>query len=239
MKAFNFLILLYLITLSGAFGQDNLNVLVITGGHEFERTQFFEMMDSFENIDYQEVIQPEANQSYTSVADKYDAIIFYDMVQKITEEQKKDLLALTNEGIGMVFLHHSLVSYNHWDQFLQLIGGRYHQDAYQKDGKTIPGSTYRHDVQIPVKIEAQEHPVTNNLDDFILFDEVYGGFSVLPTVTPLLSTTHPESSEIIGWAHSYNNSRVVYLQPGHDHHAYENANYRTLVINAIRWVHQK
>jgi type 1 glutamine amidotransferase len=55
----------------------------------------------------------------------------------------------------------------------------------------------------------------------------------------LLSTSHPESGEIIGWTHLYGDSPIVYIQPGHDHHAYENPNYRHLVRQAIEWINDQ
>ena len=64
---------------------------------------------------------------------------------------------------------------------------------------------------------------------------MYGNFKVLPNVTPLLKTDHPESGEIIGWANKYGAAKIVFLQMGHDHHAYENENYKTLVLQAIKW----
>ena len=42
-------------------------------------------------------------------------------------------------------------------------------------------------------------------------------------------------NKLIGWAKTYEAARVVYLQLGHDHFAYENPNYRQLLRQAIRW----
>ena len=69
----------------------------------------------------------------------------------------------------------------------------------------------------------------------MIHDEVYGNFTVLPTVHPLLSTTHPESSELIGWVNPYGNSRIVYIQLGHDKQAWQDANFMRLVKQAINW----
>ncbi|HNU99585.1 MAG TPA: ThuA domain-containing protein [Verrucomicrobiota bacterium] len=40
----------------------------------------------------------------------------------------------------------------------------------------------------------------------------------------------------MAWAKTYEAARVVYIQLGHDHLAYENPSFRRLVANAIRWV---
>jgi trehalose utilization protein len=73
----------------------------------------------------------------------------------------------------------------------------------------------------------------------VIHDEAYGGFNVLPDVHPLLSTTHEENGNILAWSHTYKNSRIVYLQLGHDHFAYEDENYRQLLKQAIDWVNKK
>lgn len=205
-------------------------VLIITGGHEFEREAFFEMFEEMPGVDYQEVIHPEANQIYDSILlDQIDVLLFYDMVQEIEETEKEAFIKLLEEGKGILFLHHSLVNYQEWEEFETIIGGRY---ILSDQG----GSTYRHDVDMPVHVVDKNHPLTKGVDDFIIHDEAYGNFRVLPTVSPLLTTTHPESGDIIGWTNSYGKSRIVYLQLGHDHHAYENPNFRLLLKQAIDWV---
>ena len=221
----------------------NLRVLIITGGRsDFEREAFYAMFNSFTNVDYDEVVQPEANQKLTSpFYDAFDVLVFYDMVQDITEQQKEAFINLLDGGKGIVFLHHSLASYREWAEYENIIGGRFYLDLQPevKNKAEYPVSIYQHDVDIPVTIADKNHPVTNGLDDFVIHDETYGNFKVLPAVQPLLSTSHPASGNIIGWTHIYGKSLVVYLQPGHNHVAFENPNYRRLVEQAIKWVHNQ
>ena len=102
-------------------------------------------------------------------------------------------------------------------EFEKIIGGRYILTNINQDS-----STYRHDVDVPVTVVDKNHPITKGMDDFVIHDEVYGNYKVLPSVQPLLHTTHPESGKIVGWTNNYGGSRIVYLQLGHDHYAYEN-----------------
>ena len=227
-----FFLLFFFITMHIAFTQQK-KVLLITGGHDFEETPFFEMFDALNNITYEHVAQPTANTLYKSPSiDQYDVLIFYDMWNEISTDQKKAFLALTKKGKGMIFLHHSLVSYQEWDDFKQLVGGKY----YEKENEYHAASTYQHDVFVDVVLADGMHPVTAGLEDFRIFDEVYGHFEVLESVHPLLTTNHPESTNIIGWANTYNKSRIVYLQPGHGRQTFNDKNYRQLLINAINWV---
>lgn len=211
---------------SSCLSQTEQRVLIVTGGHDFEREAFFQMFEEMPGIGYQEVIHPNANLLYDSaLMDEIDVLLFYDMAKTIDESQKAAFIKLLEQGKGMVFLHHSLASYQAWSEFQKILGGRYVEGV----------STYKHDVEVPVTIVSKDHPITRGLNDFVIFDEVYGNFKVLPGVQVLLKTTHPESGEVIGWTNQYGKSRIVYLQLGHDHHAYENTNYRRLVKQAIDW----
>jgi len=109
-------------------------------------------------------------------------------------------------------------------------------EKWKQNGTERPPSTFRHDVQFRVRVVDSKHPVTRGIADFDIRDETYGNFEVLPKVKPLLTTDEPTSNRVIAWAHTYGKSRVVYIQLGHDRHAYENPSYRRLVWQAIRYV---
>ncbi len=202
-------------------------LLIFTGGHQIDKEAFFDIFEDNENIEYEEIIHPNANLIYNSSAiDDFDVLVFYDMVQEISNPQKKALIKLLEKGKPAIFLHHSLVSYQKWDEFEKIIGGRFF----------INSSTYSYDVEIPVKIVNKKHPITKGMEDFIIHDEVYGNYKVLPTVKPLLTTTHPENGKIMGWTNKYGKSNIVYIQLGHDHHSYKNPNYRLLIKQSIDWI---
>ncbi|MEA3477041.1 MAG: ThuA domain-containing protein [Bacteroidota bacterium] len=209
-------------------------IMIITGGHEFEREAFFDIFREMPGVDYREVVQPEANKLWDSTyMDQFDVLLFYDMFQEIDGPQKAAFIRLLEKGKGVVFLHHSLASHQTWYEYKRIIGGR-----YLETGSDQEKSTYKHDVEVPVQIADHMHPITEGLNDFLIHDEVYGNFRVLPTVHPILRTTHPESGELIGWTNRYGNSRIVYIQLGHDQYAYENPNYRRLLRQALDWARQ-
>ncbi|MDZ7369554.1 MAG: ThuA domain-containing protein, partial [candidate division KSB1 bacterium] len=227
---------IFLLLFAASLSAEPIPVLIITGGHEFDEAAFHSMFESMEGIRPQFASQPHANELYASSdLEHIQVIIFYDMVQEISEEQKNAFLVLVENGKGLVFLHHSLVSYQHWDEFTRIRGGKYILPESLPESDRSSASTYQHDVRFPVQIIDTKHSVTAGLSDFELTDEVYGNLYLLDSVTPLLRTTHPSSSPIIGWTNRYGASRIVCLQPGHDRRAYENPHYRQLVWNAIVW----
>lgn len=227
--------LCFLIFLSVSVSAKKLNILVITGGHSFDEKPFFEMFNSFENINYISLLQPKANAQLGTIDPKtFDAVVFYDMPKTIAEQDKANYYNLLKLGKGLVFLHHSQCSYQDWSEYKTIVGGKYHEEQ-----NTPQTSTYQHDVTFTVKISNPRHPVTRGLKDFEILDEVYGNTEVLPSVTPLLTTDHPQSSKTIGWTHQIEKSRIVYIQPGHDKNSYLNPNYRKLVRQAIEYVAAK
>jgi len=236
MKQLQGLLFLSLMILSSiSVSAKKLNVLIVTGGHGFDRKSFLEMFDSFKNISYRELEQPEANLQLGTIDPKtFDVVVFYDMPKTISEAEKANYFKLLKMGKGLVFLHHSLCSYQQWADYKILVGGKYHEE---KDSPQT--STYQHDVDFTVKIADSGNPVTKGIADFEIHDEVYGNTEVLPGVTPLITTEHPQSSKIIGWTHQKENSRIVYIQPGHDKNAYFNPNYQKLVRQAIGYVAEK
>ena len=225
---------LFFIAINVTYSQ---NILLVTGGHDFDEGPFFEMFSSMEGISFKHATQPEANDWYgKKEIGNFDAIVFYDMWEKINDIQKTAFLGLLEKGVGMVFLHHALVSYQEWPEFIKIIGGKYHRSPFEADGQSYEGSTYKHDVDIHVKIEDNKHYITRGTKDFKVFDEVYGDFEVLETVHPLLSTDHEESSPTIGWTNTYLNSKIVFLQPGHGPTTFNDQNYIRLLTRSVKWV---
>lgn len=217
-----------------------LKVLVITGGHGFQHDPFFKMFADNPDITYTETQQGKVSSEAYDRADltSYDVVVLYDMVQNITEEQKAKFKSLFQKGVGLVVLHHALVSYQQWPEFERIVGGHYPEAADQK-GKVTEAVGYQHDVDIPVVVMAKNHPVTKGISDFLLRDEIYWGFRVGKDVTPLLTTTQPKSGKPLAWTRNEGKSRIVTIQSGHGPSAYENENYRKLLAQSIRWVAHK
>jgi len=213
-------------------------IMLFTGGHSFEHDSFFEMVYSLGNFSIDTLSQPRANQSLLSDSiNMYDVIVFYDMWQDISAREKEAFIRLTEKGTGLVFLHHSLASYQGWDDFEKIRGGKYYERGYDYPPERLSG--YKHDIVMEVSVIDPSHPVTKDIDDFKILDEGYSNIGVIPGVTPLLTTDHPDCSDTIGWAHRYNNSKVVYILPGHDNNAWSDENFRKILTNAITWSGRK
>jgi uncharacterized protein len=212
-------------------------VLVVHGGHDFQTNQFFQIFKENPEITFRTVEHPNAHRWFKEEpARQYDVLVFYDMWQEISEEAKADLINRLRDGKGLVALHHSLGSYQNWDEYAKIIGGRYQMKKWKENGVERPGSTYKHDVTFRVRVADPDHPVTLGVKDFTILDETYGGFQVAPGNHVLLTTEEPTSGPNLAWAKTYEAARVVFIQLGHDEHAYKHPEYRRLVREAIGWV---
>ena len=215
--------------------QKKIRVLIVSGGHGYEHKPFYNVFDSIPSITYDTLVQPQANVLIASPeVKKYDVLVFYDMYELIAPAQQEAYIGLLKKGASMIFLHHALVSYQNWPEFIKIVGGQYHTSPVAVNGDTLKAN-YEHDVSIPVKVENKKHPVTRGISDFEIVDEVYGGVEILPGVKPLLATTHPKSMHYLAWINHYGNSDVIYIQLGHGPSGYYNPNFRKLVQQAIEW----
>jgi len=215
-------------------------VLLITGGHGFDREQFLKVFNDNPNI---QLTHAEHAKGTASAWDRpdiydYDAIVLYDMPQEITDAEKKKFVGLFEKGIGLLVLHHALVSYQHWPEYERIIGGRYPEED-GKGGVVTDKVGYQHDVGHTIRILAKDHPVTAGVSDFHIHDEIYWGFRTGSDVTPLITTDDKKSGKPLGWTRQEGKSRIVYLQLGHGPEAYMNPNYRKLVAQSIEFVRRK
>lgn len=215
--------------------QQKIRVLIVSGGHGFKHEPFYNVFDSISSITYDTLVQPQANMLIASPeVNRYDVLVFYDMTDSIFPAQQEAYINLLKKGTSMVFLHHSLVSYQNWPEFIKILGGQYHTHPVVVNGDTL-NANYKHDVNIPVKVENRKHPVTRGIPDFEIVDEEYGDVEILPQVKPLLSTSFPKSMRYLAWINHYGNSDVIYIQLGHGPSGYSNPNFRKLIQQAIEW----
>tara|TARA_R110002050_G_scaffold177889_1_gene311071 strand:- start:15887 stop:16657 length:771 start_codon:yes stop_codon:yes gene_type:complete len=221
-------------------GEGNIRILIVTGGHGFDRPAFFEMFNSMKNIEWVESVQPEAQKMFgEETINDYDILVFYDMYEPIQEEEKIAFLKLLEKGKPILFLHHALVSHQNWPEYRKILGGKYYEERLLQEKPNHPYSNYLHDTDVDIKILQKDHPITKGLSDFKVNDEVYGNTEVLPGVVPILGTTHPNSTYTIGWEHKYANSKIVFLQPGHGASIFADDNYRRLLYQAIEYLMKK
>lgn len=188
-------------------------VLLVTGGHPFERDPFLAMFDHLGTtgaITYEHVSQPDAQQRlHPDRLGGAQVVVLYDMpglrftrsdppveLEPPSQEVVDGFDALLAAGVGLVVLHHAIASWPAWPRYAEIVGTRFHYAAGELWGRSWPDSGYLLDVEHTVEVLAPEHPVCAGLPPtFSLRDELYLVPPVMPGVTPLLRTTFPMSHE--------------------------------------------
>jgi uncharacterized protein len=225
---------LLLATLAGCAAPQNhadrkIKVLVLTGGHGFKAEPFFKMFSDNPEITFTAAQQVKAAEGYDrDDLFTYDVVVLYDSPSIITDAQKARFLALFDQGIGVVVLHHAYLSYPMWGEYARIAGGKYVYTQEQLDSG-LTSSTYKGNVDIPVTVVAKNHPVTAGLHDFVLHDELYSNMHMAGNATPLLM----DGDEWLAWYRIEKRSRVVGTILGHG--CYADPNYRKFLAQSIRW----
>ncbi|NQT01222.1 MAG: ThuA domain-containing protein, partial [Planctomycetes bacterium] len=213
--------------------KEKIKVVVLTGGHDFEREQFFKLFEGYDDIEYTEFQLKDHSEIFEDVSDwDYDVIVLYNMSKEISQKRRRNFARLLRrQGVGLVALHHMMGAYPQWPQYRKITGGKY----FLKETDGNRASTYKHDLDLNVHIEDTSHPITRGMSDFKIHDEGYKYCGFEKNNHVLFTTEHPDCDKTIGWVRNVGKAKVCGIMLGHDHYAYENPNYRKLVARAIRW----
>jgi len=231
--------LLFSITASSLLAETpTFNVLIVTGGHGFDKPNFYKMFDEMPNIRYDQAELPkEMDLLAPGLEKKYDMVLTYDMnnFPTITAEQREQFAALVEAGMPLLVMHHSLCGHDNWSVYRKMIGGQYLHKPIEIDGKSYPASTYKHDIDIEVQIVDKEHPITRGIENFTIRDEGYGKLYIREGVHVLLKTDHPEATAELAWTTRYGKAPIFAIALGHDKKAYDNPNLRQILHQGILW----
>ena len=217
-----------------------INVAVVTGGHEFDASDFLALFRQDTSLAATHIPLADESEIFEDISNwPYDVIVLYNMTQKISERRRMHFLRLLDKGVGLLSLHHASAAFQEWSEFAKIIGCKYLLAPLEQDGVRREASTYRHDVDIPVHVVGSAHHVTSGVGDFTVHDETYKGCTFEPDNQVLLTTTETSSDAPLGWARSYRRSRIVHLQLGHGPSIFSDKQFRRLVGQAIHWCAEK
>ena len=255
---------------------EKLNVLVAAKGHPYLRDPFMAMFNEMPGVSASLVEQPVAMRLMNRASLKgIDALVLYDMpgldfrsekpprFVEPDEAFKRGFVDLLDSGIGVVALHHAIAGWPAWEEYAELLGGRFLYKPGKLRGQSRPDSGYRHEVKHTIAAAVSDHPVLAGIPaSFELTDELYLFEVFENSVSPLLRSDHrftrdnfysaslavsgtmfsnegwehEDGSNLVGWVKRARKSPLVYLQPGDGPSTYEDSNYRRLIANAINWV---
>lgn len=213
---------------------EQLKVAAVTGGHPFDVPAFRDMFNRMTDFDvYHQDLDNWASSKRDGTYEKYDVFVFYNMhtwgilsVRKDMDQRITDALnELGTSKQGILVLHHALLAFPDMQVW---------SDICNAQNRKLRG--FKRPETIRTLVADRQHPITNGLDDWETTDEIFLIDTPTRGSSVLLTTDHPESMPILGWAHDYKNARVFCYQAGHDRGAFTNPSYQKVLRRGIAWL---
>ncbi len=219
--------------------KSKLKVAVIAGNHPFDVISFYDMFFKFNKI--KSYIQNLEDFVFDVNNDKkkYDVIVFYNfhMSDNPATYQQDWLNKSFKTGIdkffkdigetkcGIVILHHSLLAFPKSEIWSNICGIKNRSFDFHLKQK------------VSVKVSKKDHPIIRNIKDWSMVDEIYTMDNASANENKILLTTdHPLSMNTLAWTRNYKKARVFCFVLGHNNTAYENPNFKKVLIHGIEYV---
>jgi type 1 glutamine amidotransferase len=160
----------------------------------------------------------------------YDVIVFtmYNKsVPTITGQAKENLLNFVKQGKGFYVQHLGSASFPKWDEFGKLCGRKWVMGTSGHGPRSV----------FKVDVVNKNHPITQGIDDFRIFDELYAKLQGDSDIDVLVSTYSDwsEQTEPLVFSRSYGKGRCVHNALGHDFKAIKNSSMQQIVRRAVEW----
>jgi type 1 glutamine amidotransferase len=213
-----------------------IKAVVLTGGHGYEKEAFEDVFKGHDDIKCVQYELKDDSEIFEDISGwDYDVIVLYNMTQNISDNRKANFKKLLEDGVGLFMTHHAMGAWNEWDEYARMTGTKFLLKEAVVEGKTMPQSGYKHDVDMEVHVEPVKNTVTLDMKDFAIHDETYNKCWFAADNVVLLTTDEPTSNREICWVRGYGKARVCGLELGHDSKAYANDAYRRLIAMGIRY----
>lgn len=144
----------------------------------------------------------------------------------IGPEQQKGLLRFLGIGKGMMALHAAVINFDTWPEYREILGG------YWSWGESSHGpyrSGYR------MHIVDGHHPITEQIGDFSIHDELYHSLHFTKLVHPLVITIWGEKIQPVAWTTEYGVTRIYYCALGHGIESFRSEEFKRLLLRGALW----
>jgi type 1 glutamine amidotransferase len=139
-------------------------------------------------------------------------------LKDLTPEQEQGIFSFVRSGKGFVGIHGT----GWWigGEAVALTGG--HANWHP------PG------LRFTVNVDDREHPITRDLADFEVDDEIYMS-AWDPTIRVLATATWAERKHPMAWTHAYGQGRVFFTTLGHGPNTFALGPVQRMLANAVIW----
>ncbi len=155
------------------------------------------------------------------VLNKYDGLLIYSNLVKITEDQEAALLDYVASGKGFIPVHCASYCFLNSEKYIDLVGAQF---------KSHGTGTFR------TQVANVKHPILEGYSPFESWDETY------------VHTKHNERDRIVleyriekkakepwTWVRTHGKGKVFYTAWGHDERTWGSAGFQNLLERGIRW----
>ena len=163
----------------------------------------------------------------SSAVDAYDAFLLYLNTQEERWPQSREaaFLDAVRRGKGLLVLHAGVLSFRGWEAYSELIGGKPAPDFYHP-----PYGPFA------VHIDDASHPITANMVDFAVRDELYANVQLTSQARLLAHATLNGKPQPLLWVLEPPQTRVCTLLLGHDRAALQYPGASALLKRGVAWV---
>lgn len=151
---------------------------------------------------------------------EYVGIVNYTTARDLSDPQWAALQAFVRNGGGYIGIHNATDTFKNQPEAIRLIGGLFINHPPQLD--------------VPVEIVDPDHPITQGVQPFTLFDELYV-MEHDPGRYHLLAQTHAHGVQPIAWTREEGQGRVFYMSLGHNAACYDDPMYARFLGRGAQW----
>jgi putative membrane-bound dehydrogenase-like protein len=155
---------------------------------------------------------------------RYDALIIYANIERITPEQEQALLDYVAGGGGFVPIHCASYCFLNSDAYVALVGAQ-----FQRHGTGV----------FETKVVDPDHPIMKGLELFKTWDETYVHHRHNPDRHVLQVRPDPQGNEPWTWVRTQGKGRVFYTAYGHDARTWGHPGFHDLIERGLRWASGK
>ena len=147
-----------------------------------------------------------------------------------SEETEKGLMGFIKQGGGMVFFHASTSVFYEWPEFKKISTGAWIDETWH--GELCP---------VKVTMEDADHPITNGMKGFWIFDELWFNaeqnidFKVLGNASKTGEDGYETDPQPALFVSTYGKGRIFHTILGHDARTLRNTGFRSLITRGAEW----
>ena len=214
--------------------EGKVQLLWIGGGHWHDTLETAAILRRvLEKTDIFHVTYSEDTRSLRSL-DKYDVICLAAMLDSLTSTEEQALLDTVRQGKPFLAFHAASACFRKPPPAKPNDPVAEHPQFYEMLG----GYVERHPPLGPIEVHVcpTDHPVTSELDDFVIEDELFLFREGPQDNHVLLDTVFEGKRRPLAWTRNWGEGRVLHVALGHGTKAAKNSAFQQLIVNGFAWL---